>query len=214
MRCTSGLRWLLLGIVFVLSGCASTKLTSTWRAPDDKGPQLRQIAVFVLAADENLRRFAEDQMVRTLPKGTRGVPGYTLFEKPESDIEVIRSKLKSKGYDGILMARTVSIDKTQQQVPPTTQIVPAGPVLYGVADPRLDVYYRHAWGYTYQTTPGYTANLTTIVVESVLYRLPSGQAVWSAVSETMNPNSSAVMVNELVGLIENQLVRQGLVGEK
>jgi len=214
MRWMAGLNWVLVGALVLLSGCASTKLTSTWRAPDDKGPALTQIAVFMLAPDDNLRRFAEDQMVRSLPKGTRGVAGYTLFDKPESDIEVIRSKLKSKGYDGILMARTVSIDKTQQQVPPSTQVVPTGPMLYGVADPRLDVYYRQAWGYTYQTTPGYTANLTTIVIESVLYRLPSGQAVWSAVSETLNPNSGAVMVNDLVGLIENQLVRQGLVGEK
>ena len=41
-------------------------------------------------------------------------------------------------------ARTVSVDKTQQNVPPTTQLVPTGPMLMGVSDPRaLDVYYKH-----------------------------------------------------------------------
>lgn len=202
------------GIIFGLAGCVSTELKSTWRADDDKGPKLRKVAVFMLAADENVRRFAEDQMVRSLPKGTKGTAGYSLFDKPESNIEVIREKLKEKGYDSILMARTVSVDKTQQHVPPTTQLVPTGPVFVGVADPRsLDIYYRHVWGYTYQTTPGYVANLTTIAIETVLYRLPAGQAVWSAVSESRNPSSQADMVRELVTLIDKQLTKEGLVGQ-
>lgn len=205
----------LLGIVVALAGCASTELKSTWRSPEDRGPAMRKVAVFMLAPDENVRRFAEDQMVRTLPKGTTGTAGYTLFDKPESNIETIRGKLKEKGYDSILMARTVSVDKSQQNVPPSTQLVPTGPMLVGVSDPRsLDVYYRHVWGYTYQTTPGYVANLTTIVIETVLYRLPSGQAVWSAVSETRNPSSQAAMVQDLVALIDKQLTKEGLVAEK
>ena len=206
----------LLGLLFIiLSGCATTEIKSTWRSADDKGPSLRKVAVFMLAADENVRRFAEDQMVRTLPKGTVGTAGYTLFNKPESNIETIRGTLREQGYDSILMARTVSVDKTQQSVPPTTQLVPTGPMLVGVNDPKsLDVYYRHVWGYTYQTTPGYVANLTTIVIETVLYRLPDGQAVWSAVSETRNPNSQADMVQELVRLIDKQLTKEGFLAGK
>lgn len=206
---------MLCGLAFGLGGCVSTQLKSTWRAPDDSGPQLRKVAVFMLTPEENVRRFAEDQMVRALPKGTTGIAGYTLFEKPESNIETIRGRLKEMGYDSILMARTISVDKTQQNIPPSTQIVPTGPILVGVADPRsLDVYYRHVWGYTYQTTPGYVADLTTIVIETVLYRLPSGQAVWSAVSESRNPSSQADMVQELVGLIDRQLTKDGLVAGK
>lgn len=202
------------GLLALLSGCVSTQLKSSWRAGDDQGPKLRKVAVFMLTSDENVRRFAEDQMVRSLPKGTKGTAGYSLFDKPESNIETIREKLQEKGFDSILMARTVSVDKTQHQVPPTTQVVPTGPLLVGVGDPKsLDVYYRHVWGYTYQTTPGYLADLTTIVIETVLYRLPSGQAVWSAVSETRNPTSQADMVQELVVLIDKQLTKEGLVAE-
>ena len=201
--------------VLFLAGCGSTAIKSTWRAEDDKGPVLRKVAVFMLTPDENVRRFAEDQMVRSLPKGTKGTAGYTLFDKPESNIGAIRDKLKKEGYDSILMARTVSVDKTQQKVPPTTQLVPSGPMLVGVNDPKsLDVYYRHVWGYTYQTTPGYVANLTTIVIDTVLYRLPDGQAVWSAVSESHNPRSQAEMVQELVKLIDQHLVKEGLVEGK
>ena len=199
----------------LLSACASTQIKSTWRASEDRGPVLKKVAVFMLAPDENVRRFAEDQMVRSLPKGTKGAAGYALFDKPESNIEKIRGTLKEQGYDSILMARTVSVDKSQTKVPPSTQLVPTGPRLIGVTDPRsLDMYYRHVWGYTYQTTPGYVAKSTTIVIETVLYRLPDGEAVWSAVSETHNPRSQAEMVQDLVGLIDEQLTKEGLLSEK
>jgi hypothetical protein len=203
----------------ILAGCASTELKSTWRAPDDQGAPVSRIAVLMLEPDENLRRFAEDQVVRSLPPSTRGVPAYSLFDKPEADVGKLKDKLNQQGFDAILITRTVSVDKTKTQVPPSTQLVPTGPMLLPTTrlstDGRtLDTFYNHAWGYTYQTSPGYTAHTTTIVVESVLYRLPQGSPVWSAVTETRNPGSKAHMVQELVGLIEKELAKEGFVARK
>jgi hypothetical protein len=210
---------LLAAAMLLLGGCASTELKSTWRAPDDQGAPIAKVAVLVLESDENMRRFAEDQTVRSLPPSTRGVAGYTLFEKPEADVGKLKDKLNQQGFDAILIIRTVSVDKTKTDVPPTTQMVPTGPLLLPTTrlstDGRtLDTYYSHAWGYTYQTTPGYTAHLTTIVVESVLYRLPQGGAVWSAVTETRNPASKAEMVQDLVELVEKQLAKEGFIARK
>ena len=210
---------LLAAAALFLSGCASTALKSTWRAPDDRGAPIGKMAVLVLEADDNLRRFAEDQMVRSLPPTTRGVAGYTLFDKPDADVGKLKDKLNQQGFDGILLVRTVSIDKTRTEVPPSTQLVPTGPLLLPTTrlstDGRtLDTYYSHAWGYTYQTTPGYTAHLTTVVVESVLYRLPQGTAAWSAVTETRNPGSKADMVQDLVELVEKQLAKDGFIAGK
>lgn len=208
-----------LGVLLLLAGCASTEIKSTWRAPDDQGAPIAKVAVLMLEADENLRRFAEDQMVRSLPGSTRGVAAYTLFEKPEADVGKLKDKLNQQGFDAVLITRTVSVDKTKTQVPPSTQMVPTGPLLLPTTrlstdGKTLDTYYSHAWGYTYQTTPGYTAQLTTIVVESVLYRLPQGAAVWSAVTETHNPHSKADMVQDLVRLVEKELAKEGFVARK
>jgi hypothetical protein len=51
------------------------------------------------------------------------------------------------------------------------------------------------------TTPAYTVDNTTVVVETLLYRLPEGKPVWTAVSETLNPRSSAQVVEELITLV-------------
>lgn len=200
----------------LLGGCASTEIKSTWRDPDYKGPPVKKMAVFMLSASENMRRFAEDQVARSLPSSTRVVPSYSLFEKPEQNIDNVKSKLAQDGFDAVLMARTVSVDKSQVQVPSHTQMVPTGPILVAPVPNAngtpLDSYYRHAWGYTYQTTPGYTANVTKVVVETVLYRLPGGEPVWSAISESTA--SQADMVQELVRLIDKQLGREGFIAKK
>ena len=52
---------------------------------------------------------------------------------------------------------------------------------------------------------------TTVVVETLLYRLPEGKPVWTAVSETLNPRSSAQVVEELIKLLGGKLQSEGLL---
>ena len=189
------------------------RLTSTWVDPADRGGPLSKIAVLVFHEDDNLRRFAEDQASRTLMGSARIVPGYKLFERPDPDVDKVKDRLIAEGFDGVLMARTVSVDTTEQYIPPRTVAVPTGPILVGpfVGVHGFNGYYRHVWGYTYQTMPGYSTRQTTIVVESVLYRLPGGNPVWSAVSETRNPDSPAEVVHDLVTMIGRELADRELI---
>jgi len=64
----------------------------------------------------------------------------------------------------------------------------------------------------HQTTPAYTAELTTVVVETMLCRLPEGRAVWPGVAAARNPESKLEMVHDMVGMVEQQLAKEGLVG--
>lgn len=209
-------RWLILVVAAFLSSCASTQLTSTWRSPEFSGPPPKKIAIFVLDPDENMRRFAEDQMARSLPPGTQAVPSYRLFDKPEKDLDRVKGRLAREGFDAALMARTISYDKTREYVPPHTYPVPTGPILVGpLFDARtLDIYYSQVWGTTYMTQPGYMTDVVRIVVETVMYRLPDGHAIWSAVSESENPGTKAEMVRELVWLVRGRLVADGMVAVK
>ena len=206
------LLWVSLAALAV-AGCAATRLKSTWVDPTDRGGPLSKVAVLVFHEDDNLRRFAEDQASRTLMGSARIVPGYRLFERPDPDVDKVKDRLIAEGFDGVLMARTVSVDTQQQYIPPRTMAVPTGPVLVGpfVGAHGFIGYYRHVWGYTYQTLPGYTTEQTTVVVESVLYRLPGGNPVWSAVSETRNPDSAAEVVHDLVTMIGRELADRDLI---
>ena len=57
----------------------------------------------------------------------------------------------------------------------------------------------------------YTVEDTRVIVETLLYRLPEGRPVWTAVSETANPRSSLQVVDELIRILGARLSADGLL---
>jgi hypothetical protein len=51
-------------------------MTSTWKDPNYTGGPLKKIAVIVVEKNEDLRRFVEEQVARSLRPGLQAVPGY------------------------------------------------------------------------------------------------------------------------------------------
>jgi len=209
-----GSGFLLLTCFAVLLGaCAATTLKSN-RNPAYTGGSFKKLAVFVLAKDDSVRRFAEDQMVQRLPPGTVGVPGYTLFPKiNESDKEVIRDRLIATGFDGALVTRLVSADRSQIEVP--TQPVVATGVVGGAAFyPTVGGYYGYAAGHGGYGSgnPGYSVDVITVLIETVAYRLPDDLWVWSGTTQSFDPRSKAELAQTVAELVDEGLTKQGLVG--
>ena len=181
----------------LLAGCAGTSLTSTWDNPDYRGGPVKKLAVFAMVKDAGLRRFAEDQMVRKIPAGTRATAGHLLFDTPGEDKDKVRAAL---------------VDTSQTHVPPHAHIIQTGP--YAVATP----YYGNFVGYYGQgfavvhTTPGRTVENTTVVVETVLYTLPDDKPIWTATTRSLDPRSRPEMIEAISHIVETELLKKGLVG--
>jgi hypothetical protein len=201
------------GSVALLAGCASTSLTSSWESPDYRGGPLKKLAVFVMAKDEGVRRFAEDQMVQKMPAGTSATAGYILFDKPEADKDKVRAALVKDGYDGVLVSRLVSVDKSQTYVPPQTNFVPMGPLVGGASPYYGNFGGYYGYGYAVmQSTPGYTVENTTVVVETILYKLPEDKPVWTGTTRTLDPRSRPDMIQAITQLVEAEMQKKGLIG--
>ncbi len=192
---------------FLLTGCASSTLKSTWRDDTDSGAMPRKLVVFVAVKDDNLRRMAENRVLQSIPPGTSATAGHMLELDPSLEAAEVRTRLTQQGFDAALLSRLVSVDKSQVVVPPQTQF--AHDPLFRRFGPRYGSFYSF-YPYVY-TTPGYTLENTTVVVETLLYRLPEGKPVWTAVSETLNPRSSAQVVEELIKLLGGKLQSEGLL---
>jgi hypothetical protein len=201
----------LIAVATLLAACASTHVASTWRDPQDKAAPVAKLIVFAATKDDAVRRLAENRAVQTLPRGTVGVQSYTLFEKFDPDEAKLRERLSKEGFDGALVSRLVSIDRNKEYIPPQTHIAQSYPG-YAYLPHYRSFYWYYPQAYTY-TTPGYVTENTRYVVETLLYRLPDGKPVWSAVSETINPNSTIAMVNEIVRLIADELRKNKLLRE-
>ncbi len=205
--------WLVMAGVIVLSaGCASTSLTSSWDSPDYRGGPIKKLAVFVMVKDDGIRRFAEDQMVQKIPSGTQATAGHTLFEQP-ADKEQVRAALVKDGYDGVLVSRLVAVDKSQYYVPPQTYFVPTAPYMgIGPYYGNFGGYYGYGYNTMITTTPGYTVENTTVVVESVLYKLPEDKPIWSGTTQSIDPRSRPEMIQAMAQLVEQEMTKKGLIG--
>jgi hypothetical protein len=201
-----------LAAVLIASGCVSTHIASTWRDTNDAGGAMKKIAIFAATSEDAIRRLAETRAVQSLPPATTGVPGFTLFDKPEKDIDKVKVRLTAEGFDGALISRLVSHDKNETYIPPQVHIAPTYPGS-GYLPYYQSFYYYYPYAYTY-VTPGYVALTQRYLVETLLYRLPDGKPVWSAVSESVNPESKIVLVNEIVRVITDELRKQHLLAEK
>jgi hypothetical protein len=208
------LRYLLLALAAILlAGCAATTLKSN-RNPAYAGGPFKKLAVFVLAKDDSVRRFAEDQMVQRLPAGTVGVPGYTLFPKvTEGDKDAIRDRLVAAGFDGAMVTRLVSVDRSQMQVPGQT-FVATGMVGGAPYYPTVGGYYGYAAGYGGHGSgsSSYTVDVTTVLIETVAYKLPDDLWVWSGTTQAFDPRSKAELAQTVAELVDEGLTKQGLVG--
>ncbi|WP_147289968.1 hypothetical protein [Crenobacter cavernae] len=200
-------RWACAGVALLLAACASTHLRSEWRDAQDAAGSVRKMAVFVAAQDSRVCQFAEDQLALNLSARNRvdARAGNRLGLGADVSTPALRDKLSREGFDSALLARLVSHDTTTRYHPPETNWVGG----WGGWGPGYRSFYSY-YPYAY-TTPGYTTLTTRVVVEVLLYRLPEGKMVWNAVTETVDPRSSAELVKGLEGVVDDSLRKQGLL---
>jgi hypothetical protein len=117
----------------------------------------------------------------------------------------------------VLVTRLVDIDKTSKYVPPRTyvQSVPAYGGYYGGRYGyyrSFNGYYGNAFGSTYvTTTPGYEKKQTNVIVETMLYRLPKGELLWTGTTETLNPEKKSEIADGIIDIVDEKINQQGLL---
>jgi hypothetical protein len=205
----------LLFISAVLGGCASTQIVSQWSDPQYKAGPLKKVVVFIAAKDEAVRRATEDRAVAGLTGATKGVASYTLFpdqnELDKKNEARIKSVLEKQGMDGAIVTRLEAVDKDAVYVPPHTYAVPgAVPPVAGVPYGSFYGYYGYAYGYAY-STPGYTYQETKYRIETLVYRLPQGNIIWTATTESVNPDSRQQVTEELLRIVGQELMKDGII---
>lgn len=203
----------------LLAACgSSTQLTSSWKNPENTGAPLQKVAVFVIAKNDAIRRYAEDEMVARMPKEVNAVVGYSMFARPEQDVKKVREYLVKNGFDGVLVTRLVAIDKTSKYIPPRTTVQSVPYYGGGYYGGRYGYYnsfngfYGNAFNSTYvTTTPGYEKKQTNVIVETMLYRLPEGNLLWTGTTETLNPDKKSEVADGIIDIVDDKINQQGLL---
>ncbi len=198
-------------MVVALSGCQSTSIQSAWFDPAYNGGPMKKIDVVGIGANVTNRRVFEDIFAQKLAAaGVEGVPGYTVMPDDARSAEApFSNAIERSGAQGLLLVRLLGVD-TKTQV--STTVVPAGPGWgpgYGPGYGPYGGFYGPAWLPVTQVSQYDVAS-----VEVSLYDVKTRRLIWSATTQTMNPQSVAQETPGFADLIIKQLAARGLIAAK
>ena len=198
---------LLLTVAMAVSGCASTKFTSTWKAPGanpvDPDPGSKIVAV-VVEQDENRRRRHESYLARELSaRGYEGVASFTLVPVGQlQDEAAAKAAFDGAGAVGVIVMRVVGIDVDRVERPSQYY---SGPTYGGY----WGGYYGYGWTTVY--SPGYLREETTVAVETLIYDLEQNTLLWAGTSESTNPDNAPELIQNLVAMAANEMKKAGVL---
>lgn len=194
----------LLPIIF--SSCEpSTKIVKSWHEPsatvDIKS--INKVLVVALVKDPSTRRIVEDKLVSVMK--VKGVQSYNyLTDDMTTDNAKLNDKLKSDGFNGILIMRLVDVEKETSYVPGSTTT----PGFYG----SYYGYYRYAA--PMYSTPGYYKTDKNFIVETTIYTTIPDKLVWSATTKTVNPDNFDKAIEDVAVAIGDKMMKDGFLTDK
>ena len=199
-------------ILASLSACSSTTVTGVWKKSDYVGPAFKSILVIALTENTTNRIIWEDKMAaQLLQSGVESITGSKAFGADDKITrEEVLAYVKQHGTEAVLVTRLVDVAQEKTYYPPTTSYMGSyyGGSSYGYYN-SFGSYYPRA--YSTVTSPGYTATLTTVLLESNLYQSSSQDLVWSLSSETFDPASVNNLVESVGAKLAKSLRENGLI---
>jgi hypothetical protein len=200
----------LLGLL--ATACSSTTVKNSWVKPG-YSDKIENVYLIGIAKEEDYRRIFEETFKRRLSgQGVRAVTSHNDLPKDqENSRENIIKAMSANSCDSVLLTKLVRKRTEAGTKGQGINVVKTTPVpLY------YDPWYN-SWGSYYNqgysvvniqpTTPG----TTTLIIESVLYDLKTGERIWAAQLETVEEIDPIKMIRDYVEAVTRNLEGKGLI---
>jgi hypothetical protein len=188
-----------LALWVALAGCATTEITSSWKAPSAPPIERGQkVVAVVVAPDSKQRRAAEDELASELADGT---PAHEMFSEAElKDPVAVRKRLEDEGFKyGVVMSVVDVKTETQTTAQP------------GVATYDVHNMWAGDEGLVWQDVEELR---TEVRVVTRVYTVDDGKVVWQAESRTMDPTEVKGKVDEIAKAAAARLKKDAMVAAK
>jgi hypothetical protein len=193
----------------LLNACNSTRLVSSWKAPDGTLQQYHKILVIGVmgAKDRDVRESVENTMVANFQ--ARGINAGSAFAEygPKTfenlDENTVLQRIRTKGYDGAFTIALLDKAKEKRYVPGSVSYFPG-------------TYYNRFWGY-YHTVygriyePGYYTVTTNYLLEANFYNLTTGQLEYSAQTKSFDPGSAQTLASDFSKTLLDDMTKKGII---
>jgi len=186
-------------IIFLLTSCATTKLTTVWK-DESFHKTIRKIVVVGAFRQPSIRNFFEDEFVRQLNSGgIDALASYTLV--PINDLDkkaVLMTEIRRTGADAVLVTRMIDKKTVESYVPGEVYVVPN---------------YYYGWGpyfdYIYQ--PGYMVREEYAFAETNIYETKNEKLIWAARSQTLLSGNNQDLIKSFVSTMTDKIASDKLI---
>jgi hypothetical protein len=195
----------IVALMLASSVLAGPKFIAVWKSPDVARLNFagKKVAALAITDDQSLQMSAEEALTRELTaRGVNGIAAYRLLPRPEmKDADKAKGWFERAAVDGVVALRPVRKETEKEYTPAVWS----------------SAYYQNFWGYySYGWSgvyiPGSSTETTTIVVETLIFNVRSGQLIWAATSETKDPKQLQSFVKDLVNGCVDEMKKMKMVG--
>jgi len=182
-----------LGLSIALSGCATTKIVTSWKDPEAKPLQRGQkVAAMVVSGSPTIRRTAEDELVRLLRDGTQA---YRLFNDEEiKSRDLVKQRLTEQGFYAVVVMKVEGVSKeTEARLPGKDPVWSA---------------YGAMWGDTTVVSES-----TVVESDTKIYTVEDGKLVWVGTTQSIDPKKIEQLVADVAKAAGERLKADGLLAE-
>lgn len=203
----------LIGLLVLITGCTTSRITSSWKAPDMPPKSFQKITVLGLIreADRSIREKIENHLVGDLNDlGYTAISSFAQFgPKAFEDLneEQVYQKLKESGADAVLTIVLLNKEKERYYVPATVVYSP-----YSQYYHRFEGYYGTL--ITRIASPGYYNVSTRYFWESNLYDLNTRELVYSVQTQSFDPSSTESLGHEYGRMIVEDMVKKNILARQ
>ena len=169
-------------ILIVTTSCATTKLTSVWKDSAYTGGVLEKVMVVGLSDNLRNRKMFEEVFVKEFKdNGIEAIPSFSaILLAKDLNRDTIKDEAERRAIDAILVTHLSDIKEKE---------VPYEPLDYEISFYR---YYRKVKQYDH--APQSYTQVKDVRMKNNLYEAKTEKLIWSASSESVNPES----VNEVI----------------
>lgn len=201
---------LLLGIAVLGVSCTGSKITSSWTPANVQPKTFSKVMVIALtgSTERDFRERMEEHIMGDLQsRGIKAVSAFATYGPKAfegTDEKLALEKLKAEGVEAVLTVVLLDKEKERYYVPSRVYYSP-----YIIYHNRFWGYYRTIYDRVY--TPGYYTTSTKYFWETNLYDLSDMSLLYSAQTQSFDPESADRLGHEYGKLIVSDLASKNVL---
>ena len=186
-------------LLMILTACATTKLSGTWKDESLSGKKFQKLLVIGAAKQQQVRELFEDEFVRQLEaQGVKAIPSYTLIPAEKMlDKETIVSHIAENRIDAVLITRLTGSKGEREMETGNTYRVP-----YAYYNQMHD-YYKKWLESTQEPSPATTHKV--IILETNIYNAETEKLAWDTASDVYVQDATYKLTKDFIKVIVNKL---------